>query len=97
MAISKDEVKKLAELSRLELSEAEVEKMQTEIESILSYVATVQKVELKDSDDPSPHLQLVNVMREDRDAVSGGAYTDKILDQAPRREGRLVKVKKILG
>ncbi len=97
MAISKDEVIKLAELSRLELTPEEVTKMQTEIESILSYVATVQKVELKDSDDPSPHLQLVNVMREDRDAVLGGVYTDKILDQAPRREGRFVKVKKILG
>ena len=97
MAISTDEVKKFAQLSRLTLTDEEVLKMQKEIESILTYVATIQKVELSETDDPSPHLALTNVMREDTDPEEGGLYTEDLLAQAPRRERGFVKVKKILG
>ncbi len=97
MAISVDEVKKLAELARLALTDEEVAKMQKDIESILSYVGTIQQVTLSASDDPSPHLALENVMREDDEPEAGNTYTEDLLNQAPRREGRFVKVKKILG
>lgn len=97
MAISLDEVKKLAALSRLELSDEEAVKMQREIESILSYIATIQGVKLSESDDPSPHLPATNVMREDTDSDEEEAFTEDLLSQAPRRDGRFVKVKKILG
>lgn len=97
MAISLDEVKKLALLSRIELSDAECTTMQSEIEAILSYVETIQQVPLSGNDDASPHLPLQNVMRDDGDAHAPGAFTEALLSQAPRREGALVKVKKILG
>ena len=97
MAVSKDEVQKLAELSRIELSEAEVTKLQSEIDSILSYVDTIQKVKLPETPDASVHLDIENVMREDGEPLPGNAYTEKLLVQAPKREGRYLKVKKILG
>lgn len=97
MAVSLDEVKKLAELSRINLTDEELVKMQEEFDAILSYVATIQNIELSESDNPSPHLDMVNVMREDTNPDDGGVYTEDVLEQAPERDGRFIKVKKILN
>lgn len=97
MAISLDEVKKLVHLSRIELSDAELETMRGEIDSILRYTETIQHVPLPGGVSTSPHLELENVMREDGAVHAPRAYTEKMLAQAPRREGRFLKVKKILG
>lgn len=97
MAISKDEVKKLARLSRLALSDEEIGNMQNEIESILSYVDTIQKVKLPEKPEGSVYLDIENVMREDATPHAPGAFTEAILAQAPARKGNLLKVKKILG
>lgn len=97
MAISTDEVKKLAELSRIELSIDEIEKMRGEIDSILEYVDTIQKVPLPEGVSPSPHLALENVMRDDGEPHDPGLHTEKLLSQAPARDGKYLRVKKILG
>ena len=39
---------------------------------------------------------VLNVMREDVNPHESGLYTEKILEQAPTREGNYIKVKKIL-
>ncbi|MEK9177220.1 MAG: Asp-tRNA(Asn)/Glu-tRNA(Gln) amidotransferase subunit GatC [Patescibacteria group bacterium] len=96
MAIGADDVKKLAELSRIELSDAEVAKLQSEIDSILSYVDTIRKVELPAGVTSSPHLALENVMRDDANPHEAGIHTDALLTQAPRRDGGFLKVRKIL-
>ena len=95
--ISSEDVKKLADLSRLALSDDEVEKLRGDIESILAYVATIQKVALPEEVVSSPHLALENVMREDGAPHESGKYTDVVVSQFPRREGDYLKVKKILG
>ncbi len=43
------------------------------------------------------YLDIENVMREDADPHAADAFTDALLAQAPRKEGRYLKVKKILG
>ncbi len=95
--ISADDVKKLARLSRLALTDAEVETLRGELDSILSYVDTIQKVELPATPKGSVYLDSKNVMREDAEPHAGGKYTEELLAQAPRREGDYLKVKKILG
>jgi len=97
MAVTKDEVKKLAELARIELTDKEVGKFQGEIESIVAYIDTIQKVKLPSQPEGSAHLDIENVMREDGEPHAPGAYTEQILAQAPKREGKFLKVKKILG
>ena len=97
MSVSVDDVKKLAALARIELSDEEVEKLCGEIDSILAYVDTIREVELPEGVAPSPHLALENVMREDGEPHAPGRYTEKMLNQAPRRDGAFVKVKKVLG
>lgn len=97
MVISLDEVKKLAELSRLALSDGEMEAMREDIDSIISYIDTIQKVELPEVPERPVYFDEVNVMREDGIPHEPELYTEALLGQAPRTEGRFLKVKKILG
>jgi len=97
MSVSSDDVKKLANLVRIALKDDEVEKLRGEIESILTYVDAVQKVDLPKGIAASPHLDLQNVMREDGVPHEGGIYTEDMLGQAPERQGDYLEVKKILG
>jgi aspartyl-tRNA(Asn)/glutamyl-tRNA(Gln) amidotransferase subunit C len=94
MAITIEEVKKLASLSRIRLSPEEEISMQTEISSILGYVDQINKANLGDVSNTLPEQR--NVWREDGDVNPTGEYTEKILNNAPAREGNYVKVKKIL-
>jgi len=96
MAVTTDEVKKLADLSRIEFSDSEIEKLRGEIDAILSYIDVISQVELPDGVSASPHLDLENVMREDTHPHEPGAFTEKMLSQAPRRKGKFIQVKKIL-
>lgn len=94
--ISADEVKKLADLSRLSLSRDEIEKLRGEVDSIIAYIDTVQKVDIPKDANPSVYLDIENVTREDSHPHEPGVYTEEILKQTPRREGNYLKVRKIL-
>ncbi len=96
MGISADEVNKLATLSRLDLHPDEVEKLRGEIDSILSYIDAVQKVEIPKGISGSPHLDIQNVMREDAGAHESGEFTDALVAQFPQSEKGFLKVQKIL-
>ncbi len=95
--ISADDVRKLAVLGRLSLTEEEITKLQGEIDSIVAYVDLVQKVPLPEGYTSSAHLDIKNVMREDENPHEAGKYTEDLLSQAPRRDGNYVKVKKVLN
>lgn len=97
MAVSADDVKKLAELSRLALTDVEVEKLRGEIDAIVSYIDAVQKVPIPEGVSPNPHLDIVNVMRPDGNPHEGGVFSKDIADQFPDSENGYLRVKKILG
>ena|SRR3989344_3776532 len=94
MTDKKVDVRALAALSRMEVSEEELQKLEKELPAILAFVETVQKAEVAQSE-RSPSLR--NVMREDGGAHESGIYTEKILAQAPsEKDGRLV-VKQVIS
>ena len=97
MAVSSGDVKKLAELSRLALTDEEVEKLRTEIDAIVDYINAVQKVPMPEGVTPNPHLDITNVMRDDTDPHDGGKFTKEIVAQLPDKDGDYLRVKKILG
>lgn len=91
--ITKEDIKKLADLSRIEISDGEAESLTPEIDSILGYVSKIKDaVGDIEKNVPKHH----NIMREDVSTNEGGQYTEVLLDSAPEREGEYVKVKKIL-
>ncbi len=91
--ITKEDIKNLADLARIEIGDAEAEGLTTQIDSILGYVGQIKDSTL-DLDRVIPKLR--NVMREDEITNEPDQYTEKLLKNAPARDGRLLQVKKIL-
>lgn len=91
--ISKDDVNHLASLARLALDEEEKERLVKDLAGILSYVSEISEVVTEESG-PAPG-DLANVMRSD-EAVSGGAYSKDILNNAPETERGYLRVRSIL-
>ncbi|MBX4211017.1 aspartyl/glutamyl-tRNA amidotransferase subunit C [Candidatus Parcubacteria bacterium] len=88
-----DVILKLAELSRIKLTEEEKKNFAKEIDSILSYISQIQKVAPKDASSAIPGE--INVMREDTDPHEPALFTEILLSAAPNRHGQYFKVKNI--
>ena len=90
------DVEKLAELSRIKLTEEEKQKFGKEIDSILAYVNQIQEVAGATASEQPVAREVRNVMRPDTNSNESGLNTEAILAEAPAQEGNLLKVKKIL-
>ena len=83
MANQKIDVAYVAELARLELSDAEKELFQSQLEDIVKYVEKVSSVNV-DGVEPTMHGRaIVNVFREDE--VRASLDRETVLGNAPRR------------
>lgn len=90
--ISKEEVQHIAKLARLELTEAEVEKMQKDLSEILGYFDLLKNVpEIKVS---SSKVQAPSLRKDE--AVSNSDIADKLIKVAPDKKDGYIKVKSIL-
>ncbi len=88
------DVRALAALVRMEVSDEELQKLEKELPAILNFVETVSSVKTNQTE-RNPSLR--NVMREDGEPHESGIYTEKLLAQAPaHRDGRLV-VKQVIS
>ena len=92
--IKKEDMEKLAQLSRVAVSSEELEVLKNDLESILGYVSEVQSVSEEAPERTAGSLR--NVMRDDANAHESGTFTKKILDSAPRTDGDYIKVKQVL-
>ncbi len=91
-----EEVKKLAVLARVTISDAELEKFTGEFDAILAYVGQLESLEISaDIKEEKPALR--NVLREDGIPTPAGANTEKLTAQFPEREGDYLVVKQIIS
>jgi aspartyl-tRNA(Asn)/glutamyl-tRNA(Gln) amidotransferase subunit C len=91
--VNKDEVKNLANLARIEITEAEADSLTVELDSILGYVGQIKDAS---GGEALNNPVLKNVLREDVPTNKDNEFTEDILNNAPGREGNYLKVKKIL-
>ena len=70
--ISKEQVKHVAKLTRLKLTEKEINKYQKELGKILDYVGQLQEINTKDISPCSGGIDLKNVFREDESEIKKG-------------------------
>lgn len=90
----KVDVKALANLARLDVSDEELAKLEKEIPAILQFVETIQKA----SGDVSGVVpDLVNVMRDDANQHESGIYTEDLLSAAPARKENRIVVKQVIS
>ena len=93
-AITRDDVERLAELSRLELTGEEKEALTKDLTSILSYVSELNSV---DATIEGGREATHNTMREDSNPHEPGIHTDDLLSAAPKVENGYLSVKQILS
>lgn len=94
-SMSNVDVKHLAELARLELTDDEVSQYEKEITSILGYIEQINTI-AGDVDGPIESAGVRNVFREDENPEETGRYTEDVLAAAPQTQDGYVKVQKIL-
>jgi aspartyl-tRNA(Asn)/glutamyl-tRNA(Gln) amidotransferase subunit C len=92
--IDEEQVRKVAKLSRLELTEAEVEEFTGQLSAILDYVEKLNELDTANVEPLAHCLPVSNVFRED--VVGESLGTEKALANAPERDGEFFKVPKIL-
>ncbi len=91
--ISKNQVKHIAKLIRLKLTDKEVSKYQKELAKILDYVGQLQEINTKDIPPCSGGTDLKNVFREDESEIRVRENSQKLIDQAPLKQKDLIKTK----
>jgi aspartyl-tRNA(Asn)/glutamyl-tRNA(Gln) amidotransferase subunit C len=92
--ISKEEVLKLAVLSRISITDDEANNLLKDMEGILSYIGQLGEVKVESAKSKAEDLR--NVMREDINPHQASTFTEAILKEAPKKKGDFVEVKKIL-
>ena len=96
--ITKEEVKHIAKLARLGLSEKEIEKFQKELSSILDYIEKLKEVDISKAEPTSHSIEMENVMRSDIEKIpnSKSQIPKKLMELAPETKNGYLKVKSIL-
>jgi len=89
-----EDVRKIADLARVALTDAEVEKLKGQFESILGHIQQIDKLDL-DGVEPASHpFKITNVFREDV-AADSGVQAD-ILANAPSGDRNMIQVPTII-
>ena len=95
-----EDIKKLANLARIDMDEEEMEGLAKDFDAILAYVGQVQEVsklnKVESLHEKQENYFLKNVMREDIATNKSGEYTERILADAPDIQDGFLKVKQIL-
>ena len=92
--LSQDEVRAIAELARLELDEADVERYQQQLSAILTYFQKLEELDTSHIDPTSSVLPLTSVMRADE---AGEALSvDEVVANAPDSDGEQFRVRSVL-
>ncbi len=92
--IPKVDIRALAQLARVDISDAEVAKLETEIPNILAFVETIQKA---DTSEAKSDTTMHNIVRADENPHESGKYTEVLLSAAPTREGNRIAVKQVIS
>src|SRR3989338_2315562 len=96
MNLTKDEIKHIAQLARLELTDEELEKYRLELSAVLSYIDQLKEVDVSGAEPTAQVTGLENVLREDEVKDWDKKEIEGALKDAPERDGRFIKVKRVI-
>ena len=92
--ITKEEVKKVAHLARLELNKNEINNHAKQLEKILEYIKQLEKIDTDDVPCTTRAIEVINVFRKDEQKIS--ECSEELLELGPSREDQYYKVPKII-
>ena len=93
--ITKEEVKKVAHLARLELNENEINNHAQQLEKILDYIKQLEKIDTDDVPCTTRAIEVINVVR--KDEKKSFECNEELLELSPSREDKFFKVPKIIN
>ena len=94
MEITKDQVKYVANLARLNVSEAEAEELRTHMADILTFADALNEVDTEGIEPTNHAIKVENVLRED--VVKESYDRDEILKNAPMKQAGCYAVPRIV-
>ena len=92
--ISKDEVKHVAHLARLEFSEQDVEKFANQLDAIIGFAEQLNELDTSNVKPTTHVLDMKNILREDKSVK--GLPREEVLKNAPDHQDGQVRVPTIL-
>ncbi len=93
--ITEEQVRHVALLSRLRLSDEEVHRFAAQLSSVLDYMSKLNELDVDDVEPMAHAMDFTNVLRED--AETEGMPVDAALANAPDQSPPFFKVVKVLG
>jgi aspartyl-tRNA(Asn)/glutamyl-tRNA(Gln) amidotransferase subunit C len=93
--ISKDQVKYVANLARLAITEDEAEKFTKQLDAIITFAEQLNELDTENVEPTSHVLEIKNVLRED--ISKEGLPREEVLKNAPEEQDGQFKVPAILG
>ena len=94
MALTRDEVLHIAQLARIGLTPADVEKFQGQLSHILDQFEALRRIDTAGVPPTAFAVPLENVMRDD--TVRPSLDVETVLANAPQREDHYFRVRRIL-
>lgn len=94
--ITRDDVLKLARLSKIKLSEEEVNKFVDELDAIVKYVEQIDSADTEGLEPTDQVTGLKSIIRPDK-VMDYKETPDELLKNAPSKEKNYIKVKRVLG
>ncbi len=94
MKITREEVRKVGLLARLELSPGEEQLLTEQLDKILLYMEKLNQLDTADVEPLAHVVDIVNAFREDK--IAHQPSTESLLSNAPERQGNFFKVPKII-
>jgi len=95
MSISREDVLHLAKLSRLEISEEEIEPLKKDLGNIVDYISQLDELDTEGVEPTYQCFDMQNVWRED-EIQNLEANREDLLALAPDSENNQIKVPKVL-
>jgi aspartyl-tRNA(Asn)/glutamyl-tRNA(Gln) amidotransferase subunit C len=96
MGLTKEQIKHIADLARLDLTEKELKLYGSQLSEILEYINQLQAVDTTNVEPTAQVTGLENIFREDEVEDWDKKERKEALSQAPELENGQVKVKRIL-
>ena len=93
--INKEEVKKVAQLARLELNENEINNHAEQLEKILEYIKQLELIDTENIPCTTRAIEVTNVFR--KDEKKNYDDVEELLDLSPSKEDKFFKVPKIMN
>ena len=94
MKLSREEVLHISRLARLGLSEEEVDRLSRQLSQILESFEVLQEVDTEGVPPTAQPNMLCNVLKEDKTKPS--LPQDKVLANAPQKDGEFFRVRPVL-